>query len=150
MLLLSSVLWSAEKITMQLPWLHQFQFAGYYVAKEKGYYADAGLDVSILDAKSAQHSFQAVMSGKAQYGVGRSSLIVNYASGAPVVLMAAIFPIFPNGTAYPQRRQYPNRQRIEAQAGDADAGHDRGGGDAGDAPQCRSASGRSEFTDPFV
>ena len=95
MLLLSSVLWSAEKITMQLPWLHQFQFAGYYVAKEKGYYADAGLDVSILDAKSAQHSFQAVMSGKAQYGVGRSSLIVNYASGAPVVLMAAIFQSSP-------------------------------------------------------
>ncbi len=95
LLIFASVLWSADKITLQLPWLHQFQFAGYYVAKEKGYYAEAGLDVEILDARSTPDSFDAVMKKKAQYGVGRSSLIVNYATGAPVVLMAAIFQSSP-------------------------------------------------------
>jgi len=92
---LSLFLWADETITLQLPWLNQFQFAGYYVAKEKGYYKEGGLDVTILDAQSAKDSFQAVMQGKAQYGVGRSSLIVNYASGVPVVLMAAIFQSSP-------------------------------------------------------
>ncbi len=95
LVVLTSLLLSAEKVTLQLPWLHQFQFAGYYVAKQKGYYADAGLDVTIHDAHNSQDTFQAVMKGDAQYGVGRSSLIVNYAAGAPVVLMAAVFQSSP-------------------------------------------------------
>ena len=35
----------AEKVTLQLKWVTQSQFAGYYVAQEKGYYKAAGLDV---------------------------------------------------------------------------------------------------------
>lgn len=94
-LLLISLAWSNEAVTLQLPWLHQFQFAGYYVAKQKGYYADAGLDVTILDARNKQDPFDAVMKGKSQYGIGRSSLIVNYINGAPLVLMAATFQSSP-------------------------------------------------------
>lgn len=86
-----SIAWSKESVTLQLSWLHQFQFAGYYIAKEKGFYSDSGLDVTILDAHNKQDPFGAVMKGKAQYGVGRSSLIVDYVNGAPVVLMAAVF-----------------------------------------------------------
>ena len=37
----------AEKVTIQLKWVTQAQFAGYYVAQEKGYYKAAGLDVVI-------------------------------------------------------------------------------------------------------
>lgn len=95
LLILTQTISASDKVTIQLPWLHQFQFAGYYVAKENGYYADAGLDVAILDARSKQDAFQAVMKGKAQYGVGRSSLIVNYAGGAPIVLMGAVFQSSP-------------------------------------------------------
>jgi hypothetical protein len=35
----------AEIVTLQLKWFHQFQFAGYYAAKDKGFYAAEGLDV---------------------------------------------------------------------------------------------------------
>ncbi|MDO9415003.1 ABC transporter substrate-binding protein [Pararhizobium sp.] len=38
---------AAEKVTLQLKWVTQAQFAGYYVAKEKGYYDEEGLDVEI-------------------------------------------------------------------------------------------------------
>ena len=37
----------AEKVTLQLKWVTQAQFAGYYVALAKGYYKDAGLEVVI-------------------------------------------------------------------------------------------------------
>lgn len=37
-----------EKVTLLLKWNHQFQFAGYYMAKEKGYYDELGLDVSFV------------------------------------------------------------------------------------------------------
>ncbi|HEY6992572.1 MAG TPA: ABC transporter substrate-binding protein [Xanthobacteraceae bacterium] len=38
---------AADKVTLQLKWITQAQFAGYYVAKDKGYYRDAGLEVTI-------------------------------------------------------------------------------------------------------
>ena len=38
---------AADKVTLQLKWVAQAQFAGYYVAKEKGFYKDEGLDVTI-------------------------------------------------------------------------------------------------------
>ena len=38
---------AADKLTLQLQWVTQAQFAGYYVAKDKGYQADEGLDVTI-------------------------------------------------------------------------------------------------------
>ena len=38
---------AADQVTLQLKWVTQAQFAGYYVAKDKGFYKDAGLDVTI-------------------------------------------------------------------------------------------------------
>ena len=38
---------AADKVTIQLKWVAQAQFGGYFVAKDKGFYKDAGLDVTI-------------------------------------------------------------------------------------------------------
>jgi NitT/TauT family transport system substrate-binding protein len=38
---------AADKVTLQLKWVTQAQFAGYYVAQDQGFYADEGLDVEI-------------------------------------------------------------------------------------------------------
>src|SRR5215510_6750804 len=38
---------AADPVTIQLKWVTQAQFAGYYVAKDKGFYKEAGLDVTI-------------------------------------------------------------------------------------------------------
>ena len=38
---------AADPVTLQLKWVADAQFAGYYVAKDKGFYKDAGLDVTI-------------------------------------------------------------------------------------------------------
>ena len=38
---------AADTVTIQLKWVAQAQFAGYFVAKDKGFYKDAGLDVTI-------------------------------------------------------------------------------------------------------
>ncbi len=39
--------WAADKVTLQLKWVTQAQFAGYYVAKDKGFYKEEDLDVEI-------------------------------------------------------------------------------------------------------
>src|ERR1700727_449969 len=46
-LLAVGVAHAADKVTLQLKWVTQAQFAGYYVAKDKGFYKDEGLDVTI-------------------------------------------------------------------------------------------------------
>ncbi len=42
---MASGAYAADKVTIQLKWVTQAQFAGYYVAKAKGIYKDADLDV---------------------------------------------------------------------------------------------------------
>lgn len=86
-----------EEVTLQLRWLHQFQFAGYYMALEKGYYRDAGLNVRILQIDNTYSSpVDEVVSGRAQYGIGNSGLVNARQNGSPVVVLAALFQNSPN------------------------------------------------------
>jgi len=81
----------AESVTLQLKWQHQFQFAGYYAALEKGYYRDAGLDVKLAEATPETDIVEEVTTRRAQYGVGTSALLLERSHGKPVVVLAAIF-----------------------------------------------------------
>lgn len=81
-----------EKVSIKLQWLHQFQFSGYYVAKEKGFYRDVGLDVDIIPyEEGSQDVVHMVKSGQATFGTGRSSLVAAWMNGKPVVIISAIF-----------------------------------------------------------
>lgn len=80
-----------EAVTLQLKWTHAFQFAGYYAAKELGYYREAGLEVNIEEALPGSDPLAKVMDGKAEYGVGNSSLLLARNAGKRVVVLAAIF-----------------------------------------------------------
>jgi PAS domain S-box-containing protein len=82
---------AADKVTVQLKWQHQFQFAGYYAAQDKGYYRAAGLDVTLLEAQPGKDPVQSVVDGRAQYGTGNSSLLLSRARGLPVVVLANVF-----------------------------------------------------------
>ncbi|GBG12594.1 uncharacterized protein NMK_0125 [Novimethylophilus kurashikiensis] len=80
-----------EHVALQLKWHHQFQFAGYYAAKELGYYREAGLDVDLLPVKSNQDPIKNVLTGNAQYGVGTNDLLLLRNAGKPVVVLGVIF-----------------------------------------------------------
>lgn len=84
-----------EKISVKLQWADQFQFAGYYVAKERGFYRDAGLDVVIQKFDPKKLAVDEVISGRSTYGIGRSSLLVDRMEGKDVVALAAIFQSSP-------------------------------------------------------
>lgn len=85
-----------KKVTLQLQWLHQFQFAGYYMAKEKGFYKKAGLDVTIREYKAHTDVVTDVLEERAEFGVGRSSLITERMRDRPVVALGAIFQSSPH------------------------------------------------------
>lgn len=84
-----------ERVSLQLQWVDQFQFAGYYIAKEKGFYRDAGLDVTIKKFDPKKLAVDEVLQGGSEYGIGRSSLLVDRMNGKPVVALAAIFQSSP-------------------------------------------------------
>ncbi|WP_296002641.1 PAS domain S-box protein [Rugamonas sp.] len=87
---------AAEKVAIQLQWQHQFQFAGFYAAQDKGYYRDVGLDVSLIEAPPGVNPIENVVDGHAQYGVGNSSLLLARGLGQPLVVLASIFQHSPS------------------------------------------------------
>ena len=86
-----SVAWAQTAVTLQLRWHHAFQFAGYYAAIEKGYFRDAGLEVQLKDARPGLDVVDEVVSGRADFGVGNSGLLIDRLAGKPVVVVATIF-----------------------------------------------------------
>lgn len=81
----------AQTLVLQLKWAHQFQFAGYYAAVEKGFYAEEGLNVRIAPAIPGQDPIHSVLDGEATYGIGASDLVLLRGQGHPVVALAAIY-----------------------------------------------------------
>ncbi len=80
-----------DHVRLQLKWTHQFQFAGYYAAIEKGYYRKAGLDVELIEAQPDVNPVDAVVKGNAEFGVGTSSLVLERAHGKPIVVLGVIY-----------------------------------------------------------
>jgi NitT/TauT family transport system substrate-binding protein len=80
-------------VTLQLKWLHQAQFAGYYVAEENGYFAEEGLKVDIKSGGPDVDPEKLIAHGTedfAQAG-GMESLLAARDVGMPVVAIAAVF-----------------------------------------------------------
>ncbi len=80
-----------EPIVLQLKWYHQFQFAGYYAAEEKGFYKAEGLDVEIREGSPKHPPLETVLSGQAQFGVSDDDILLARLRGRPTVACAAIF-----------------------------------------------------------
>jgi diguanylate cyclase (GGDEF)-like protein len=87
---------TVEPVSLQLAWLHQFQSAGFYVAQEKGFYAELDLNVTIKEYQSGTNSVDAVLSKKSDYGIGKSSLIIDRSHKKPVVALMALFQHSPS------------------------------------------------------
>jgi len=85
-----------KKVSLQLLWLDQFQFAGYYMAKEKGFYRDAGFKVELKSFTNGTTIEDDVAKGISTYGIGRASLVKFDSSGEKITLLAAIFQSLPN------------------------------------------------------
>ncbi len=94
--LLFTTAWSAQTapeddaISLQLKWKHSFQFAGFYMAQEKGLYADAGLDVSIKEISKEVRLVDDVLAQRSTYGISDSALILDKLQGADIIALSAL------------------------------------------------------------
>src|SRR5258707_9442878 len=80
------------KIRLQSEWVVQAQFAGYYEAVAKGFYKDAGLDVTILPGGPDITPEQVVASGGAEFGIDwLPSLLNSREQGAKLINAAQVY-----------------------------------------------------------
>ncbi len=86
---------AADSVTLQLRWEPQFQFAGYIVAKEKGYYADRDLEVDLRFAIQPDSGFLSaideVTESRATFGIGSVDVVYARAGGKPLSIVASVF-----------------------------------------------------------
>src|ERR1700735_3228419 len=83
---------AADPLTLQLKWVAQAQFAGYYVAAAKGYYKAAGLDVTIKPGGPDVNPSQVIAGGGADVVVDwMPSALAAREKGVPLVNIAQVF-----------------------------------------------------------
>jgi NitT/TauT family transport system substrate-binding protein len=81
-----------HEVTVQLKWLHQAQFAGCYVAQDRGYYAAENLKVSFLEGGQGIDIAHPVIAGKADFGVvSPEDLLIQRSQGSPITAIASIY-----------------------------------------------------------
>jgi NitT/TauT family transport system substrate-binding protein len=81
-----------DPLTLQLKWVPQTQFAGYYAAKDKGFYTEEGLDVTIKAGGSEINPSQVIAAGGADVVVDwMASALHTRELGVPLVNIAQIF-----------------------------------------------------------
>jgi NitT/TauT family transport system substrate-binding protein len=83
---------AADPLTLQLKWVPQAQFAGYYVAAAKGFYKDAGLDVTIKPGGPNVNPTKVIAQGEADVVVDwMPSALAAREKGVPLVNIAQVF-----------------------------------------------------------
>ncbi|MDF2606033.1 MAG: hypothetical protein K0S34_223 [Bacillales bacterium] len=80
-----------EKVTIMLDWFPNTNHTGIYVAKEKGYFSDLGLEVEIIQPGDSIGVEQVVASNKADFGIGyQEGITLARTEGVPVISVAAV------------------------------------------------------------
>ena len=81
-----------DKVSLQLKWVTQAQFAGYYAALEEGYYEDEGLEVELKPGGPDITPEQVVASGQAEFGIDwLPALLAARDQGGDLVNIAQVF-----------------------------------------------------------
>ncbi len=85
-----------RKVTLQLKWSHAFQFAGFYAANAKGYYAAGGLEVTLVEAGPGRLPLPVVEKGEAEFGVSDMEVFEAFEKGHSLVALGVVFQHSPN------------------------------------------------------
>ena len=96
LLFITTILSSNEKVSLQLLWKHQFEFAGFYMAKEKGFYDAAGLDVDFQEFQKKTNILYNLKNEKSTFALMYPSVVLDKSNGANIVLLNAILQSSPH------------------------------------------------------
>lgn len=88
------------KVRLQLNWVPEPEFGGFYAAELNGYFAEEGLQVEIIKGSAGVPAPQLTAAAQVEFGVvGGDQVVALRAQGAPLVALYASFQTFPRGIA---------------------------------------------------
>ncbi len=80
-----------EKVSLQLHWKYQFQFAGFIAAKEKGFYEEVGLDVELKEYKYGIDIVKDVLNNRSNYAIYNSNILIEYLNNKSIKILSSYF-----------------------------------------------------------
>jgi len=80
-----------KKVSLQLNWKYQFEFAGFITAKEKGFYKNVGLDVELKEYKFGMDIVDEVVHNKSTFGMASSTILLDYLDNKPIKLVSSTY-----------------------------------------------------------
>ena len=104
----------STKINLRLQWIPQTQFAGYIIAKQKGFYQEEGLTVNLNPAGPDLKPQVTVANGSDQIGIGvPNQVIAARTNGVPLVTIAQIFQNSPNRYVLKSQNKIDSLQQLK-------------------------------------
>jgi NitT/TauT family transport system substrate-binding protein len=93
---------AADDVSFAFDWIYNGSHAGYFVAREKGYYKDAGLNVTLSRGSGSGDTVKRVGTGAATFGVADTSVVVSARANEeiPVRIVAMAYGKSPLGIIY--------------------------------------------------
>ncbi len=83
---------AVETVSLQLKWVHQAQFAGFYMAAESGYYQAENLSVTFIEGGDGIDQAASLISGTADFAVmAPEDILINRSRGHAITALAAIY-----------------------------------------------------------
>jgi len=92
-----------EKVNFRLSWVHDLAYGGIYLAKDKGFFTEEGLDVTVQPGGFGLDPIKQVASGTDAFGIaGAGNVLIARTQDIPVVAIGAYFQL--NGVGYMTRK----------------------------------------------
>ena len=90
-----------KEVSLRLDWFFGSEHAAYFVALQKGFFKDAGLDVEIQEGSGSSTALKLVANGSSTFGiVGAGTVLTGATEGVPVQAVAGIFQETPSAVCY--------------------------------------------------
>jgi NitT/TauT family transport system substrate-binding protein len=103
-----------NKLKVMVDWSPHGMHAGLHLAKQKGWYQEAGLDVEILDGKGSTSTIQQVAAGQVDVGFAQlAAMAVARANGLELTSIACFVRAGDNGVMVPKGSGYKTMKDLE-------------------------------------
>lgn len=100
--LLSGQALALDKVTLRLDWIFGSEFSPIFVARDKGFFKDEGIDVNVLAGEGSTVTVKLVGNGDAEFGeAAADQTLMAYAKGLPVVSTAVVLQKTPVAIIFP-------------------------------------------------
>jgi NitT/TauT family transport system substrate-binding protein len=99
---MSSPALAVDNVKLRLDWVFGSEFAPVFVAQDKGFFKDEGINVTILPGEGSTVTVKLVGNGDAEFGeAAADQTLLAYAKGLPVVSTAVVLQKTPVAVIFP-------------------------------------------------